>query len=203
MSFEVRRVVTGHDNDEKAVVLIDEIKPSASAWPGAHAVEVWTTEGFPVNNEGSQDEGKRQTGTTLDNGTVFRIVRYDPGVSARNHRTDAIDYAVVMSGEIDTDLDGAVVDLKAGAVLVQRGNIHNCFNRGTEPCVIAVSLIAAKPVTAGGKDASCARLSPATPRQLDRRLLELAAFARWVARGGAHAGDLDDWSEAVRYLMFV
>jgi len=101
MSFSVRRVVTGHDNNGKAVVLIDEIKPSTSTRPGADAVDSWTTEGFPVNNDGSQDEGKRQTGTTLDNGTVFRIVRYDPGVSARNHRTNSIDYAVVMSGEID------------------------------------------------------------------------------------------------------
>jgi quercetin dioxygenase-like cupin family protein len=151
MNFSVRRVVTGHDNNGKAVVLIDEIKPSTSTRPGADAVDSWTTEGFPVDNDGSQDEGKRQTGTTLDNGTVFRIVRYDPGVSARNHRTDAIDYAVVMSGEIDMDLDGAFVHLKAGDVLLQRGTIHNWINRGTEPCVIAFSLIAAKPVRAGGK----------------------------------------------------
>jgi hypothetical protein len=53
-----------------------------------------------VNNDGSQDEGKRQIGTTLDNGTVFRIVRYDPGVSARNHRTDSIDYAVAMRARL-------------------------------------------------------------------------------------------------------
>ena len=42
------------------------------------------------------------------------------------------------------DLDGAVVHLKAGDVLVLRGTILNWINRGTEPCVIAVSLIAAK-----------------------------------------------------------
>jgi len=49
------------------------------------------------------------------------------------------------------ELDDATVHLKAGDVLVQRGTINNWVNRGTEPCVIAFVLIAAKPVTVGGK----------------------------------------------------
>lgn len=49
------------------------------------------------------------------------------------------------------ELDHMTVHLKAGDVLVQRGTIHNWVNRGTEPCVIAFVLIAAKPATAGGK----------------------------------------------------
>jgi mannose-6-phosphate isomerase-like protein (cupin superfamily) len=49
------------------------------------------------------------------------------------------------------DLDGQTVHLRAGDVLVQRGTIHNWINRGTIPCVIAFTLIAAKPVSAGGK----------------------------------------------------
>jgi len=44
-----------------------------------------------------------------------------------------------------------MIHLKAGDVLVQRGTIHNWINTGTGPCVIAFALIAAKPVTAGGK----------------------------------------------------
>ena len=93
----------------------------------------------------------RKTGTSLDNGTVFRILELARGVSPRNHRTDSIDYAVIMSGEVDMELDDTTVHLKAGDVLVQRGTIHNWVNRGTEPCVIAFVLIAAKPVTVGGK----------------------------------------------------
>jgi quercetin dioxygenase-like cupin family protein len=58
---------------------------------------------------------------------------------------------VVMSGEIDMDLDGTVVHLMAGDVLVQRGTIHNWINKGSEACVIAFVLISAKSVTAGGK----------------------------------------------------
>ncbi|MBM3408029.1 MAG: cupin domain-containing protein, partial [Betaproteobacteria bacterium] len=61
------------------------------------------------------------------------------------------DYLVVMKGEIDMELDdGVEVHLKAGDVMVQRGTIHNWINRGTETCVIAVILIHAKPVEAGG-----------------------------------------------------
>jgi mannose-6-phosphate isomerase-like protein (cupin superfamily) len=145
-------VVTGHDASGRAVVKIDEVaKNLVSSRPGATACVVWTTEGFPVDNTGKEDAGLRKTGTTLDNGTVFRILELEPGVGPRNHRTDSIDYAVVMSGEVDMELDDATVHLKAGDVLVQRGTIHNWINRGSEPCVIAFVLIAAKPVTIGGK----------------------------------------------------
>jgi quercetin dioxygenase-like cupin family protein len=152
MALQIRRVVTGHDSSGRAVVRIDEVARNlVSSRAGATACVVWTTEGFPVDNTGEEDAGLRKTGTTLDNGTVFRILELAPGVTPRNHRTDSIDYAVVMSGEVDMELDDTKVHLKAGDVLVQRGTIHNWVNHGTEPCVIAFVLIAAKPVTVGGK----------------------------------------------------
>jgi quercetin dioxygenase-like cupin family protein len=152
MAVQVRRVVTGHDANGRAVVKIDEVsKNVTSSRPGQSACVVWTTESFPVNNTGDGDEGLRQVGTTFKNGTVFRVVEFGPGVAPRNHRTDSIDYAVVLSGEIDMELTDSVVQLKAGDVLVQRGTIHNWINRGTQPCVIAFVLIDAKPVEAGGK----------------------------------------------------
>jgi quercetin dioxygenase-like cupin family protein len=152
MPLKLRRVVTGHDANGKAVVKIDEVSQNLSTGrPGRSACVVWTTESFPVNNTGEADEGLRQVGTTLNNGTVFRVIEFSPGVAPRNHRTDSIDYAVVMSGEIDMELDDTVVHLKAGDVLVQRGTIHNWVNRGTEPCVMAFILIDAKPVEVDGK----------------------------------------------------
>ena len=152
MSLHLRRIVTGHNPDGRAVVKIDEIsKNLVSARPGSTACVVWTTESFPVDNTGEADEGLRKTGTTLSNGTVFRVVEFAPGVAPRVHRTDSIDYAVVISGEIDMELDDSVVHLKAGDVLVQRGTIHNWVNRGNAPCVIAFVLIDAKPVEVGGK----------------------------------------------------
>jgi quercetin dioxygenase-like cupin family protein len=152
MSLSIRRVVTGHDKNGKATVKIDEmVKNVASARPGAHAAVIWSSEGFPVNNDGDADESTRKVGTFHDNGTVFRVVSFEPGVARRNHRTDSIDYAVVISGEIDMELDDEIVHLKAGDVMVQRGTIHNWLNKGTQPCVIAFTLVSAKPVSAGGK----------------------------------------------------
>jgi quercetin dioxygenase-like cupin family protein len=152
MALQVRRVITGHDANGRAIVKIDEVsKNIVSSRPGASANVIWTTEGFPANNDGQADEGLKKAGTTLKNGTIFRIIEFAPGVAARNHRTDSIDYIVIMSGEIDMELDGSSVHLKAGDVMVQRGTIHNWVNKGTQPCVLAVVLVDAKSVEAGGK----------------------------------------------------
>ena len=152
MSINVRRVVTGHDDQGRSKVLIDEtVKNVASQRPGALYSVIWSSQGFPVNNDGDADPSGKKIGTTIPDGTVFRIVSFGPGVAPRNHRTDSIDYAVVMSGEIDMELDVGKVHLKAGDVLVQRGTIHNWVNTGSEPCVIAFTLVSAKSVTAGGK----------------------------------------------------
>ena len=152
MSLTIRRVVTGHDKNGKAIVKIDEVINNVpEGRTGAFPKVIWSSEGFPASNDGEADELKRDVSTAHANGTVFRVVSFSPGVSPRNHRTDSIDYGAVLSGEIDMDLDGHVVHLRAGDVLVQRGTIHNWINRGTVPCVIAFTLIAAKPVTAGGK----------------------------------------------------
>jgi mannose-6-phosphate isomerase-like protein (cupin superfamily) len=147
VELNLRRVVTGHDANGRAVVKIDEmVNNVTSRRPGHAAAVVWTSEGYPVDNDGDEDTGKRDGVIPLPNGTVFRVIRYDPGVAPRMHRTDSIDYCVVMSGEIDMRLDDETVHLKAGDVVVQRGTIHDWVNNGTEPCVIAFLLIDAKPV---------------------------------------------------------
>jgi quercetin dioxygenase-like cupin family protein len=153
MALRVRRVVTGHDKDGRAIVQIDEVSQNLrSARPGATACVIWTSEGFPIDNTGTEDEGLRETGTTHENGTVFRILELQPGNIPRVHRTDSLDYAVIMKGEIDMELEtGEITHLKAGDVVVQRGTVHNWINNGTEPCVIAFVLIAAKPAEIGGK----------------------------------------------------
>ncbi len=152
MSLSFRRVVTGHDEQGRAKVIIDEaIGNIMSPRPGAEYGVVWTTEGFPIDNDGNDDPSRKTISTAVANGTVFRVVSFGPGVAPRNHRTNSIDYAVVMAGEIDMELDGTSVHLKAGDVLVQRGTIHNWVNNGNEPCVIAFALIDAKPVSTGGK----------------------------------------------------
>lgn len=150
--MKVRRIVTGHDARAKAVVKIDEVIDNPkSGRPGALVAPIWVTEGFPVDNDSHEDASKRKAATVVPNGTAFRVIEFKPGVQARNHRTSSIDYAIVMSGEIDMDMDGAVIHLKTGDVLVQRGTIHNWINKSSESCVIAFVLIDAKPVTSGGK----------------------------------------------------
>ena len=152
MAWNIRRVVTSHDENGRAVVAVDEFCRNIRSGRDKHqSCVVWSTGSFPADNSGAEDGGARPVASTDPNGTVFRIVRYEPGVTARVHRTESIDYAVVISGEIDMELDNSVVHLKAGDVLVQRGTIHNWANRGTEPCVIAFVLIAAEPVRGAGK----------------------------------------------------
>lgn len=152
MDLQVRRVVTGHDGNGRAVVQIDEAASNViSSRPGQSSVVLWSTDGHPIDNSDNYDGSKRKLGTSLPQGTVFRVVKYDPGVSPRNHRTDSLDYAVVLSGEIEMELDDSTVRLKAGDLLVQRGTIHNWVNRGTEPCIVAFVLIGAKPVSIGGR----------------------------------------------------
>ena len=152
MPLHIRRVVTGHDDSGRAVVSIDEVSRNViSRRPQHESCVIWSTGSFPSDNGGQQDGGARPVASTDPDGSVFRIVEYGPGVAARNHRTESIDYAVVMAGEIDMDIDGATVHLRQGDVLVQRGTIHNWNNRGTVPCVIAFVLIAAAPVERAGR----------------------------------------------------
>ena len=123
MKLNVRRVVTEHDGQGRAVAASDEICGKAvSARPGHERLDLWKAA----------------------DGTVFRLVRYEPGVAPRNHRTETIDYAIVLSGEIDMELDGSVVRLRQGDVLVQQNTMHNWVNRGTQACVIAFVLVPAK-----------------------------------------------------------
>jgi len=150
--MKVRRVVTSHDSNGKAVVAIDEVsKDVVSLRAGAVTANLWSTRGFPVDNSGAADGAKEITGTTRDGGTVFRIIEFAPGVTPRNHRTNSIDYALVLSGAIDMELDDQLVTLRAGDVLVQRGTVHNWVNRYKVLCVIAFVLIDARPVEHDGK----------------------------------------------------
>jgi quercetin dioxygenase-like cupin family protein len=112
--------------------------------PGRAAFEqapLWATDSLPAKLT-DDDPNTWDLGTSLANGSVLRICRYEPGVSERWHRTDTIDYGIVLAGELWMELDEEEVHLKAGDVVIQRGTIHNWANRGTEPCLMAFVLIA-------------------------------------------------------------
>ena len=61
------------------------------------------------------------------------------------HKTDSIDFAVVLDGEIWLLLDEGETLLRAGDVLVQRGTAHSWSNRSTRVCRMAFLLFGARP----------------------------------------------------------
>jgi quercetin dioxygenase-like cupin family protein len=168
MPLQVRRVVTGHDATGKSIISRDEVLSPRDRGVGANVTgcEIWSTERMPVDNspeaEAAELAGFVYTDRNNDlprnnyvrsgSGTLIRIIEWGPGNPPYTHRTQTVDYIVVLSGEIDLELDGdEAVHLKAGDTLVQRGGIHTWLNRGTEPAVMAAVLIDATPVEAGGE----------------------------------------------------
>lgn len=179
MRHEIRRVVTGHDDSGKAVVVSDGGSPTVKvrkASGGLVSSLLWATDESPADVSGSTDRALRDIGTAPpDCGSVFRVVDFPPtdeagidneavlremglGPGKGNaapehkpappsashplmHRTRSIDYAIVISGEIDMLLDDGEVHLKAGDVLVQQATNHAWVNRGKEWCRIAFILI--------------------------------------------------------------
>lgn len=181
MTGKVRRVVTGHDASGKAVVLIDGTAPNVKvreAQGGLVSTLLWVTDESPADISGAADRADRTIGVPPpDRGSVFRMVDFppvatagrvdnaavlkemglDPGKASDRsgfmHRTRSIDYAIVVSGEIDMLLDDSEVHLKAGDVMVQQGTNHAWENRGTETCRIAFVLIdALTPAQLKGRD---------------------------------------------------
>jgi quercetin dioxygenase-like cupin family protein len=144
----IRRVVTTHDSAGHAKLLFDGSAPRQIKFrEGADTTLIWVAEGLPASNLGDEDTSTRDIGTAIESGAVFRVIDYAPGVGPRRHRTESIDFAVIMSGSISMELDnGAEVLLRAGDVLVQRGTIHNWINRGTEVCRIAFVILSSAPI---------------------------------------------------------
>lgn len=57
------------------------------------------------------------------------------------HRTESIDYGIVLEGEITLVLDDSEVTARAGDVVVQCGTNHAWSNRSGKPCRVAFILI--------------------------------------------------------------
>ncbi len=161
---QIRRVVTGHDKNGKAIVVSDGPAPTHSnpLRPGQLSHEIWKTNAAPIpigRTEPDPIAGPRQL-HPAPKGTMFRISEVPPESDAiRNmtpeqaraafrasnaesastwgrggrhplmHRTETVDYAVVLEGEIVLILDDEDVKLKAGDVVIQRGTSHAWSNR--------------------------------------------------------------------------
>jgi hypothetical protein len=138
--------------------------------------ELWETRASPADNRGNDDAVDRGFRLPPPpSGSVFRIIRYpsdkerlaalaaeraadDDGSGRKQalyhghsrhpgfHKTNSIDYAIVLAGEIYALMDEGEVLLKAGDVLIQRGTNHAWSNRTDEPADVAFVLIDAEPV---------------------------------------------------------
>jgi hypothetical protein len=172
MQNTVRRVVTGHDNDGSAVVLMDGTIESVKRAAGVASALLWVTDETPADISGGADRAARTIGVPPPmNGSILRVVDFPPvsgeigvdnaaftsemglGTQQRRkgkytdhpfmHRTKSIDYAIVLEGEIDMLLDDSKIHLKAGDILVQQGTNHAWVNTGKDTCRICFVLIGA------------------------------------------------------------
>jgi quercetin dioxygenase-like cupin family protein len=160
MPLQIRRIVTGHDANGKAIIASDERITAASApnRPYISRVEVWSTDKMPVDNSEEAAAAQRKGFVVRHNyvgsgqGSVIRITEFAPGAPKFMHRTETVDYAILLSGECDLELDdGKSVHMTQGDIVVQRGTMHAWVNNGSVPCVFAFILIDADPVEAAGK----------------------------------------------------
>ena len=82
MGQKIRRIVTGHNDQGKAIIAIDDLAPNATeikGWPGLCVTELWVTGEMPVDNNGKSDQGERpMRHDPTPNGTIFRIVEIPP-----------------------------------------------------------------------------------------------------------------------------
>ncbi|MCW5606037.1 MAG: cupin domain-containing protein [Burkholderiales bacterium] len=144
--MKFRRVVTGFNKEGKSCIKWDNAIDPIPGRAGFGNIPMWATRKLPAEIT-EEDPNTWELGTSLAGGSVFRLARYEPGVQARWHRTDSVDYAICLSGEMWMEMEDGEVHLKAGDVVIQRGTIHNWNNRGPGPCVMAFVLVA----TEGGE----------------------------------------------------
>lgn len=149
----VRRVVTGHDEAGRAIIRSDDLFPTEDIALGDAAFAlIWTAPTLPVDNNDETEGRDRDAALTLHGGSVIRIVDMLPGGTSPMHRSNSIDYGIILSGQVELEVDdGAGTLLGPGDIVVQRGTMHLWRNPSdTEPCRIVFVLTEAKPYVHDG-----------------------------------------------------
>jgi quercetin dioxygenase-like cupin family protein len=152
-SKDIRRVVTGHDANGRANIAIDDRRVLVGVARGdAKFALIWTTPTVPADNNDDTDGATRPAGLTLHGGSVIRVVDLAPGEASPMHRSNSIDYGIVLSGTVELELEGGDTTLLgAGDIIVQRGTNHLWRNPSpTEWCRIVFVLIEASAVKVNG-----------------------------------------------------
>ncbi|WP_298740695.1 cupin domain-containing protein [uncultured Microbacterium sp.] len=151
-SFRVpRRIVTGHDDAGVSVVVSDGPVPVSRELPedGVAFHEVWVTTETPalIGAAAEDPTAGALTVPPPTRGTRIRINEFLPGHLDRAgrqspvHRTESIDYGIVLEGEITLLLDDSEVTAHAGDIVIQRGTDHAWANRGDTIARVAFILV--------------------------------------------------------------
>jgi len=141
----VQRVVTGHDEHGRAIFKSEDFTPTRMIASGdASFLKIWSTQTVPADLNDERDGRDLPTGLTLERGSVIRIVDMLPGKESPLHRTNSIDYGIVIKGAIELELeDGRKKTVEEGGIVIQRGTNHLWRNTGDTVCRIAFILIEA------------------------------------------------------------
>jgi quercetin dioxygenase-like cupin family protein len=131
-----RRVVTGHDDSGRGVVVSDG--PAAVARQvadGASFYELWATTSTPAPIDAVEPEPVAEADPVGPpaGGTRVRVVDMPPGTRSPMHRTESVDYGIVLAGTLTLVLDGDETTVGPGDLVVQRGTDHAWENRTDEP----------------------------------------------------------------------
>ncbi len=149
----VRRIVTGHDAAGRAIFRADDsVVPQGYPGQDAAFVKIWTTASVPADNRDEIDGRDRVMALHGQGGSAIRVVDLAPGSVSPMHRTSTIDYIIILSGELELELDDGVTRLVgAGDIVVQRGTIHRWRNPSeTDVCRGVMVLIEATPFEQDG-----------------------------------------------------
>ncbi|TFY72855.1 hypothetical protein EVG20_g144 [Dentipellis fragilis] len=151
MPSPLRRVVTGLNQDGLAVVTSDELLlPEAiPSMDGALAGTVWVTAGLPTNDN-NIEEVRTADGIVTPGGTNCRFTDLAPGARTPMHKTDSVDYNILIQGQVIHITEDGVEKLltNPGDTVIQRGTMHAWKNPGEEWARWVSVIIDAIPVSA-------------------------------------------------------
>ena len=139
-----RRIVTGHDQRGVSVFLHDGPPPVVRKAPdGALFYEIWATAATPAPIDAAEPDPAEGSVTVppAPGGTKIRINEFPPGVVSPVHRTQSVDYGIVLDGQMVLVLDDTETVLRPGDVVVQRGTGHRWENRSGQAARMAFILV--------------------------------------------------------------
>ena len=88
----VRRIVTGHRDDGKAIIKSDRVfEPVPVPSGDAAFAKLWVTQTSPADNNDERDGAELASGLTCMDGSVLRVVDFQPGKVSPMHKTNSVD----------------------------------------------------------------------------------------------------------------